>query len=88
MLEFLNERGLPDEDLTTEQLEVTKHDLDDFVVIVCLAGKVQDYISSVPFHTSALNWKLPEGRDLDETYRVLREEIHKLMILMAGDEAG
>jgi phosphate transport system protein len=88
LLDFLNERGLPDEDLVTEQLEVTKYDLDDFVVIVSLAGKVQDYISNVPFHTSALNWALPDGGDLDETYRTLREEIHQLMTLMAGDDAG
>ena len=88
LLEFLNERGLPEEDLTTEQLEVTKYDLDDFVVIISLEGKVQDYISAVPFHTSALNWKLPEGGDLKEKYRVLRDEIHRLMTLMAGDEAG
>jgi hypothetical protein len=86
--EFLNERGLPDEDLVTEHLEVTRYDLDDFVVIVGLNGKVSDYISSVPFHSSALNWTLPEGSDLKETYRLLREEIHQLMKLMAGSNAG
>ena len=85
---FLVERGLPDEDLVTEQLEVSEHDLDDFTIIVSLVGKYSDYISKVPFHTSALNWVLPEGHDLKQNYRVLREEIQQLMVRMAGDDAG
>lgn len=86
--EFLGEVGLPDEDLVTEQLEVSKHDLDEFTVIVSLKGRYQDYISKVPFHTSALNWELPEGDDLKQNYRVLREKIQQLMTQMAGDDAG
>ncbi len=82
--DFLVERGLPEEDLTTEQLAVTEHDLDDFFVVVGLNGKVEDYISKVPFHTSALDWELPEGGDLTETYRVLHEKIQELMTLLAG----
>jgi phosphate transport system protein len=85
---FLVERGLPDEDLVTEQLEVSEHDLDDFTVIVSLKGKYSEYLSKVPFHTSALNWVLPEGDDLKQIYRALREEIQELMTLMAGDDAG
>jgi len=86
--EFLIERSLPEENLVTEQLEVTKHDLDDFTVIVSLNGEYGDYISKVPFHTSALNWVLPGGGDLKQNYRLLREEIQQLMTLMAGDQAG
>jgi len=86
--EFLTERGLPDEDLVTEQLEVMEHDFADFIVIVSVNGRVKDYIPSMPFHTSALNWTLPEGTDLNQQYRVLREEIQQLMTLLAGDQAG
>jgi hypothetical protein len=86
--EFLGEVGLPDEDLVTEQLEVSKHDLDEFTVIISLKGRYQDYISKVPFHTSALNWELPEGDDFKQNYRVLREKIQQLMAQMAGDDAG
>ncbi len=86
--DFLIETGLPDEDLATEQLEVTAHDLDDFFVIVSLNGKIEDYIPKVPFHSTALNWELPGGSDITQNYRVLREEIQQLMILLAGDEAG
>ena len=84
---FLVERGLPDENLATERLEVTKHDLDDYFVIVSLNGKFEDYIPKVPFHTSALNWELPGGSDTTENYRVLLEEIQQLMTLLAGEEA-
>jgi len=86
--DFLVERGLPDEELATEQLEVTAHDLDDFFVIVSLNGKIEDYIPKVPFHSTALNWELPGGSDITENYRVLREAIQQLMTLLAGDEAG
>jgi phosphate transport system protein len=86
--EFLAGRGLPDEDLVTEQLDVIEHDLADFIVIVSLNGKFEDYIPSMPFHTSALNWTLPEGTDLTQRYRMLREEIQQLMTLLAGSEAG
>ena len=85
---FLEERGLPDENLTTEQLEVTEHDLDDYFVIISLNGKFEDYIKKVPFHASALNWELPEGGDLTQSYRALREEIQQLMNLLVGDEAA
>jgi len=86
--EFLVETGLPDEDLVTEQLEVLEHDLADFIVIVSLNGKFEDYIGKVPFHTSALNWMMPDGNDLQQHYRVLREEIQQLMTLLAGDVTG
>ena len=86
--EFLEERGLPDEDLVTQQLEVSEHDLDDFTIIVSLNGKYSDYISKVPFHTSALNWALPQDADLTENYRTLREEIQQLMTIMAGHDAS
>lgn len=85
---FLNEVGLPDEDLVTEHLDVSEHDLDEFTMIISLKGRYQDYISKVPFHTSALNWELGEGDDLKQNYRVLREKIQQLMTLMAGDGAG
>ena len=85
LLAFLEERGLPEENLQTEQLEVTKFDLDEFFVIVSLNGQYTDYISKVPFHTTALNWVLPGGSDITENYRVLKEEIHKLMTQLAGE---
>lgn len=86
--EFMLETSLPDDDLVTEQLEALEHDLAEFTVIVSLNGVFEDYIPKVPFHTSALNWTLPAGTDLQQRYRMLRGEIEQLMTLMAGDEAG
>lgn len=86
--DFLVERGLPDEQLSTERLEVIKHDLDDYFVIVSVNGKVLDYIEKVPFHTSALNWQLPGGSDITGNYRALQEELHQLMNLLVGDETA
>ncbi|MFC1776034.1 phosphate uptake regulator PhoU [Pseudomonadota bacterium] len=85
---FLVDRALPDEDLVTEQLEVLKHDLDDFFVIVSLNSRFEDYLPKVPFHTSALSWELPGGSDIKQNYVELHEEIQQLMTLLAGDEAG
>jgi phosphate transport system protein len=85
---FLEQRGLPEEDLETENLEVMKHDLDEFFVIVSLNGTYQDYVRKVPFHTTALNWELPGGSDIAENYRALKEKIHQLMTLLAGEKAA
>jgi len=86
--EFLLETGLPDEDLDTESLETLEHDLAAFTVIVSLNGKVSDFIPTVPFHTTPLNWVLPATADHAELYRLLRGEITQLVTLLAGDEAS
>ncbi len=86
--EFIAKTGLPDEDLVTEQFEVIEYDLADFVVIVSLKGRVEDYIENMPFHASALKWTLSDEDDRTQQYRVLREEIQQLMTLLAGSEAG
>ena len=78
-------RPLPDENLETEQLEGLEHDISGFVVVVSLNGQVSDYIDKVPFHTSALNWELPQGEDRAGQYRYLRDQIIKLLTLLAGN---
>jgi phosphate uptake regulator len=85
--EFLQETGLPDEELDSEPLEGLELDLSDFIVLISANGKVSDYVSKVPFHTSALNWTLPEGATRAQQYRRLREQITDLIELLAGDTA-
>ena len=88
---FLAETGLPDENLETHRLELLTHDLSGFDVIISLDGRVSDYIASVPFHTTALNWSLPvdgAGTDFSTAYRVLRSQISALIDLLAGEEAA
>lgn len=85
---FLHETGLPEEDLDSEKLEALLHDLSDYVVIVSLNGPVSDYVRKIPFHSSALDWTLPEGTNLVEQYRQLRRYIIDLVQLLAGEEAS
>jgi phosphate transport system protein len=84
--DFLVETGLPDENLDSEPLEVLEYDFSDYVVIVSVNGLVSDYIQKMPFHSSALNWSLPDGDDLAGQYRQLRSQIIELVTLLAGTE--
>jgi len=84
--EFLEETGLPDEDLGSEQLEGLEFDFSDYMIIISVNGLVSDYIQKVPFHSAALNWSLPDGNDRAVQYRQLRSQIIELVTLLAGPE--
>lgn len=88
---FLEETGLPKQDIGTQKLERMAHDLSDYDVIVALEGRYDDYVDEVPFHTSALNWSPPAPTGDDGyagAYRELHREIRALIDLLAGDEAA
>lgn len=88
---FLADTGLPDEGLDTLKLDRLEHDLADYDVLIALDGHYRDYVKRVPFHTSALNWAVPEdpgASDLAGLYRTLHTRIAGLMDLLAGDEAA
>ncbi len=87
-MKFLNETGLPNEDLKSERLEALAHDLSDYIVIISLNGPVSGYIRKMPFHTSALDWTLPGDTNQVEQYRQLRRKIIDLLQLLGGDEAN
>jgi hypothetical protein len=57
-------------------------------VLVSVNGNVPDYVKKIPFHTSALNWSIPQDAERAEQYRLLRREITDLVTLLAGDSAG
>jgi hypothetical protein len=85
---FLQDRGLPEQDLATEPLEALEHDIADYNLIVCLNGSYKDYIPRVPFHTSALNWSvegLPPESDRTAQYRSLSTLVDDLLQLVAGE---
>ncbi len=88
---FLAETGLPDEQLETENIVSLEHDLSDYDLIISVSGTVKDYVSKIPFHTSALDWSAA----LDSTeqeylslYRILHAEMSSLIDLLVGEEAG
>jgi phosphate transport system protein len=83
---FLAERGLEDGDLTSEPLKALEHDFSDYIVIISLNGRVRDSIPKMPFHSSALNWTIPEDAGRDQQYRLLRSQITDLVHLLAGEE--
>mgnify|MGYP001813814057 CR=1 FL=1 len=84
---FLLEAGLPNDNLETEPLAVLTYDFTDFDVIVSVNGEVSDYVPHLPFHTSGLNWAIPEDAIYNEKLLRLREEIGGLVTLMAGDSS-
>ena len=91
LAKFLGETGLPAEELESQSLHLLESDFSDYDVIISLAGKTREHIDRIPFHTSALDWALPESEgsgELDSQYRVLRSEITELMDLLAGEEAA
>jgi len=86
LMEFLEQHGLEDGDLTSEPLEVIEHDFSDYIVIISLNGRVADYVPKVPFHSSALHWTIPEDAERADQYRQLRGQITELITLIAGEE--
>ncbi len=85
--DFLISTGLPDENLQSEPLEALEHDLSGYIVLISVNGEVPDYVKKVPFHSSALNWSLPDDADLAQQYRHLRNQITGLVTLLAGDQS-
>jgi phosphate transport system protein len=85
---FLQENGLPDDDLETEQLEAIRPDLAEYNIIVSLNGGYAEYIDKVPFHSSALTWVVDgmgDRADRTAQYRSLRSAIDQLLHLIAGE---
>lgn len=87
--EFLEEKGLANDQLAAESLASLQHDLGEFDVIISLRGRTSDYIGRAPFHTTALHWDLSQAQgDLLSEYRLLHEKISALIDLLAGEEAA
>jgi phosphate transport system protein len=81
---FLDQAGLSGEDLEALPLAAAEHDLGEYVVIVSLAGPYTDFVASIPFHSSALDWSLEAGDGLDNLYRQLQVQVSDLVELVTG----
>ncbi len=90
VVEFLQQRGAPS-NFITRGLDV--HDLTQFDVVVSLQGPLGDYVDKLPFHTTGLEWTLPEAPgDCDESaiesvYRELMPQIEGLLHTLVGKDA-
>jgi phosphate transport system protein len=97
MAQFLDRYGLDLSSRAPIPLELAPQELANFHVIVSLQGPANAYISSIPFHTSYLEWNLgrpPTGMSEDESarryeeiYRELSCQIKELMELLRGEGA-
>lgn len=86
---FLSGRGLPVDDLRAKQLDALAEDVGDYNLIVCVNGDYHDYLSQVPFHSSALNWAQEESlenADVTQQYRALRAKLDDLFAIVIGDQ--
>jgi protein-tyrosine-phosphatase len=72
--------------------------LDEFTVIISLQGKVDSYISAIPFNVIVLEWEagppiadIPEEEKADrfkDAYHLLSDKLHTLLETMRGKEGA
>ena len=85
LITFLENRGLSVADRGPRALsDITHQELAEQQVIVCLEGRIEDYINNVPFHTAVQHWDLSEAPDTESLYRELAPRIRDLMKLLRG----
>ena len=88
LVAFLSNRGLSVSDHGPRALsDVTHLELTEKHVIVCLEGEINDYLDSIPFHTSVQQWDLGSTSDMENLYRELAARIRDLMELLRGEGA-
>ncbi len=91
LINFLDSRGDNTSQLSSTSLDDLSHqDIAEQHIIISLQGDVRQYIDSIPFHTSALEWDINSESDtqpMDILYRTLALMIKDLVELLHGDEA-
>ena len=94
MVAYMESKGFDLQGVRPQPLELSHEELASLHLIVSLDGPVTDYVPEVPFHTVALEWKLPTpGADADEqawedVYQQLILYIRGLMEALRGEEAN
>jgi len=65
--------------------------LDEYHAVVCLRGDLLQHVERLPFHTSLLEWEIPElsnGVSLEDVHQQISAEVAQLMTTMRGDGAN
>ncbi len=98
MREFMEALGFDFSGLGTSTLDLSPGSLNQYFVIVSLAGPVEDYVQQLPFHTSALQWDVgaePLGLNGDarkvrfeELYREISSHVLELVETLRGKEVA
>ena len=96
---FMEEHGIPFEEVKPRPLDWVAEELGSFHVVVSLEGPVEDYLTDIPFNTAALEWSIPAplAKDRSEeerraTFREIYQEtslkIRELIEILHGKEAS
>ncbi len=84
---YLEERGMESIDAQAEQAtSFIEHHAEEQDVLICLEGRIKDYIKEIPFHTSVLNWNLDINESPENLYREIAARIGDLINLLHGSE--
>lgn len=90
LINFLDSKGDNTSNLTTTSLQDLSHQaITEQHVIVCLQGDIGQYMDSIPFHTSILEWDVnaeSNEQDMEILYRTLALYIKDLLELLHGGE--
>lgn len=88
LVSFLEERGLSVAERGPRALSsLTSNDLAEQQVMVCLEGKINDYVDALPFHTAVQEWNLGDVANMEDSYREIAPRIRDLMELLRGEGA-
>jgi len=86
MKQFMTARGIDMEDAKPKAIEDLPQKLSDHYVIISLQSPVKSYMTSVPFHSIALEWSVGEppttGADTSYIEHCYREIAHYVNILV------
>jgi len=94
--QFLEMRLNKFEGHTSKITQITPQKLAEQTVVVSLQGPVSDYFPTLPFHTAALEWDIPDidavppggDNDMENLYREIALRINDLMFILRGEEAN
>ena len=95
---FLGRNGLDIDRLVPSSLEEVRRRLSDYHVIVGLEEGAADAVGDIPFHTTLVEWEVPEvPSDVDaeraeaalqDSFQELSGRIRDLMVVLRGEEAS
>lgn len=84
---FLQEHELPAPEASPQTFgDILRDELAMQHVLICLEGEVSDFVDDIPFHTTALAWRLQADDDPETTYRELAMRIADLAELLRGKD--
>ncbi|MCU7852760.1 MAG: phosphate signaling complex protein PhoU [Candidatus Thiodiazotropha sp. (ex Monitilora ramsayi)] len=95
MISFLDNKGINHAQAqATAVSQLSEHEIFEQHVVVSLQGNFSSYLSTIPFHTSAMDWDIassenPQGeQDYTKLYDEISLKVKALMELLRGEGAS